>query len=211
MDCFPADKIVVGVLAGGRSRRFGRDKAAFEVNGRPLLHHLVRRIQRAGLRTIVVGRRRDRTVPDEVACLPDALPGHGPLSGLHALLSSLAPDERAFLLPCDLPFFQPELISQAVRHLFPDDQALLLRDAHGPQPTCGFYSPECLPILEDCLRRNDNIVWALLDRIPHRFLSLPEVLPGASQWLLFNLNSTEDEQLFWKLYPEHAHLFEMGD
>ena len=204
---FPRDKIVVGLLAGGRSRRFGRDKLALPVDGVPLLHHLVSRVQRAGFRVVVLGKPVGVAPPPGAEMLPDRLPGHGPLGGLHTLLAGLAPYERAFLLPADLPFFDPSLIEAMRRHLHPDDVALLVLDRHGPQPACGFYAPACLPVLEDRLRHNDNIIWALLNRVPYRLLPVSELLPDADPHLLFNLNRPEDEALFWRLAEERKSLF----
>ena len=204
---FPRHKTAVGLLAGGRSRRFGRDKLALAVEGLPLLHHLVFRLQDAGYRVVVLGHPTETSPPAGVETLPDRLPGHGPLSGLHSLLSVLREDERGFLLPADLPFFDPALVDSLRAHLHPDDFALILRDQHGPQPACGLYAPRCLPILEDRLRHNDNIVWALLYRVPYRLISLYEALPEADPELLFNLNSPEDERRFWQLYQTRPPLF----
>ncbi len=201
------DKVVVGLLAGGRSRRFGRDKLALQVHGLPLLHHLVFRVQRAGFRVVILGQPVGVEPPAGVPTLPDRLPGHGPLGGLHTLLSMLAPDQRGFLLPADLPFFDPALIEAMRSHLHASDSALLLLDAHGPQPACGFYAPACLPVLEDCLNRNDNIIWALLNRVPYRLLPVSELLPNADPHLLFNLNRPEDEALFWRLVDDREPLF----
>jgi molybdenum cofactor guanylyltransferase len=67
------------VLAGGRSRRMGRDKALLEWQGLTLLDHAIARFKDAGcVRTIVSGDR------PEHGGLQDAYPDSGPLGGLHA-------------------------------------------------------------------------------------------------------------------------------
>ena len=45
------------VLAGGRSLRMGRDKARVELGGRPLLEHMLKKLQALGLRASVAGLR----------------------------------------------------------------------------------------------------------------------------------------------------------
>ncbi len=67
------------VLAGGRSRRMGRDKALLEWQGRTLLDHAIARFRDAGFKTVVVSGDRP-----EHGGLRDLYPDAGPLSGLHA-------------------------------------------------------------------------------------------------------------------------------
>ncbi|EXX85481.1 molybdopterin guanine dinucleotide synthase [Paenibacillus darwinianus] len=111
------------ILAGGRSRRMGRDKALLDVGGKPLLAVLVGRM--AGIcEAIVVSagdeeraakyrQALDGHVPDgAMACVSfvvDRYAGCGPLAGLHAGLSEL-PDGYAFLIGCDMPLLSEPLV-----------------------------------------------------------------------------------------------------
>ena len=103
------------VLAGGRSTRFGEDKLAVEVDGRPLLHRAVGVV--AGVVdevVIVVGAGRpepslpaDLRVPVVVA--HDAVAGLGPLAGLAAGLA-VASHPHALLVGGDQPSLQPDVL-----------------------------------------------------------------------------------------------------
>lgn len=203
-------KPTVGILAGGRSRRFGRDKALFPINGTPLLLHLVSRFQRSGFRVIVAGRRYADILPSDVTVVCDVYPERGPLGGIHAILRQAMPAGTVFVVPCDLPFFDPRLVVAAYERWHEEDWALLLRDDFGPQPTIGLYSARCLRVADACLRRGENIVWALLWRVPHRFVSVGELLPGADPEMLFNLNSPEDGDKFRWLLRSREHWFRSG-
>ena len=91
----PALDDVTGiVLAGGRSARFGSDKLALELDGRPLLHHAIAAVAAVAGRIIVV------TAPDAEPSLPaelanrivvvhDPEPFGGPLVGLGAALAAV--------------------------------------------------------------------------------------------------------------------------
>jgi molybdopterin-guanine dinucleotide biosynthesis protein A len=91
----PALDDVTGiVLAGGRSARFGSDKLALELDGRPLLHHAIAAVAAVAGRIIVV------TAPDAEPPLPaelanrivvvhDPEPFGGPLVGLGAALAAV--------------------------------------------------------------------------------------------------------------------------
>jgi molybdenum cofactor guanylyltransferase len=74
------------VLAGGESRRMGRDKALVEVDGEPLWKRQVGVLQAAGAGRVVLVRRRDQEAVNFPGCLFDSFAGCGPLAGIHAAL-----------------------------------------------------------------------------------------------------------------------------
>ncbi|MFO7566166.1 MAG: molybdenum cofactor guanylyltransferase [Enhygromyxa sp.] len=94
------------VLAGGASRRMGRDKASIELDGRPLLAHVIELLARR-CAPILVSARPGQEVPEiagiELWRVDDPVPDAGPLVGLHAALERLAAGgvERAYLGSCD--------------------------------------------------------------------------------------------------------------
>lgn len=112
------------VLAGGRSTRFGGDKLATEVGGRPLLHLAIDAV--AGVVdevVVVVGADApepalppDLLVPLHLA--RDAVAGQGPLAGLAAGLAA-ASHPLALLVGGDQPALQPALLRELVRRLTP--------------------------------------------------------------------------------------------
>jgi molybdopterin-guanine dinucleotide biosynthesis protein A len=75
------------VLAGGESRRMGRDKAQVEVDGEPLWMRQVGALRAAGAERVVVARRRGQEPIAYADCCLDAFEGCGPLAGIHAALA----------------------------------------------------------------------------------------------------------------------------
>ena len=98
-----AMKLLGAILAGGRSRRFGSDKAVALLHGRPLIEHALAALARQADAVIVCGREWGDWVPDRPG------PGLGPLGGLNAALYAAA--ERGFdavlSAPCDVPALPP--------------------------------------------------------------------------------------------------------
>jgi molybdopterin-guanine dinucleotide biosynthesis protein A len=106
------------VLAGGRSRRFGRDKLAEEYGGRPLLQHPVSRLLEVCDRVVVV-LAPDAAEPPMPAGAPvefarDAIEGEGPLRGLSAGLE-VADAEWIVLAGGDMPDLQPPVLREMLR------------------------------------------------------------------------------------------------
>ena len=71
------------VLAGGRSSRFGRDKLAEPLDGRPLLHHAIDAVRPFATEIVVVAAPDGSPVlPAGVLVTHDAVAFEGPLAGL---------------------------------------------------------------------------------------------------------------------------------
>jgi molybdopterin-guanine dinucleotide biosynthesis protein A len=106
------------VLAGGRSRRFGRDKLAELREGHPLLHHPVQRLFDVCDEVIVVlsPDADDPPMPSgvRVTFARDADPDRGPLAGVAAgLRASLA--KRAVVAGGDMPDLQTGVLREMLR------------------------------------------------------------------------------------------------
>jgi molybdopterin-guanine dinucleotide biosynthesis protein A len=110
------------VLAGGRSTRFGGDKLAVEIGGRPLLHLAIEAV--AGVVdevVVVVGHEMPAPqlpagLPASVVVARDAVTGQGPLAGLAAGLA-VASHPLALLVGGDQPALQPPLLRRLLRRL----------------------------------------------------------------------------------------------
>jgi len=90
------------VLAGGQSRRMGRDKAFIEINGRPLLQVAVDALTSAGADPIiVVGGDDDGISRLGLQHVADLWPGEGPLGAIITALNAVEADLVA-VLSCDL-------------------------------------------------------------------------------------------------------------
>ena len=106
------------VLAGGASRRLGRDKAFVEVGGRPLVAVAVDALLGAGAAEVLAvggdGGRLGR-LPGVVPVADDH-PGDGPLGGILTALRHAACDVVA-VLSCDLPAVSPDAVRAVIAGL----------------------------------------------------------------------------------------------
>ncbi|MGK2284557.1 molybdenum cofactor guanylyltransferase [Pedomonas sp. V897] len=104
------------ILAGGESRRFGRDKAEARLAGKRLLDHVAGQLAPQVDALVVVGgpaRAGYDALPDRPA------PGLGPLGGLNAALHEAARRGLAWVLtaPCDAARLPPDLAERLMRGL----------------------------------------------------------------------------------------------
>jgi molybdenum cofactor guanylyltransferase len=92
------------LLAGGQSRRMGRDKATILFRGKPLWQIQLDLLHKLQPTEIFVSARTDPTWrPQDLRFVPDEPPSRGPLSGLTATLVRIL-SSHVFVLAIDMPF-----------------------------------------------------------------------------------------------------------
>ena len=183
------------ILAGGRSRRLGRDKAVEPFGGQPLIGRVISLVQSLTDEIVVsvADSARAQALPlDEghrVAV--DIYPESGSLGGIYAGLNA-ARSEWGLVVACDMPFLN--------RQLF--EYMITLRDGHDavvpmpgdfPEPTHALYSRDCLPHIEARLRAGNLKISGFFDDVRVRYVGEDEVQrfdPDLNSF--FNVNSPED-------------------
>jgi molybdopterin-guanine dinucleotide biosynthesis protein A len=177
---------VVGVvLAGGRGRRIGGDKAIVELEGRPLALYPLEALHEVCDEVAVVAKR-DTLLPPlsglaDLWIEPDE-PRH-PLTGVaHAL--ALAGGRPVLVVAVDLPLIDAATL-RAIAQTDPGEAAAVVPRVHGRlQPLCALYTPAALDGLSafDANARATDIVVSL---------GVREVEP-ADPMAFYNVNRPED-------------------
>ena len=140
------------ILAGGRSSRYGRDKLAEPIGGRPMLDLAIDAV-RAVASDVVVVTAPDggREVPVGVVVARDATAFEGPLAGLAAGLQALDPaNARAVVVGGDMPALQPTVLGRLLDHLAAADVAVL-EDDEGQRPLPMAIRPISVRLIVDRL------------------------------------------------------------
>ncbi|MEE2828219.1 MAG: molybdopterin-guanine dinucleotide biosynthesis protein B [Myxococcota bacterium] len=142
------------LLAGGASRRMGRDKAWLEFGGQLLLPRLAGQIlPLCSGGVIVVRRSPDQALPelpDGVRVADDLLPEHAALGGLYTGLA-LAPTPHVFLAGCDMPLLSTDLVGWLAGQAPARADVLLPVSEGRPQPVHAIYSHHCLAAIKEAL------------------------------------------------------------
>jgi molybdopterin-guanine dinucleotide biosynthesis protein A len=108
-----ADRARAFVLAGGRSERFGTDKARFVVQGVPMLLRVAQALSSTGFTVTLVSR--DDSLGDLGLPILVEPPGPiHPLSGVLAALIGVGPTGIALIAPCDLPWLDAESVATLI-------------------------------------------------------------------------------------------------
>ncbi len=178
------------ILAGGQSRRMGRDKLRLTAGGETLLDRALRRYGEVFPRVLVsvAGPEKYPELGDRR--IFDRFPGAGPLAGLHAALD--AAGEDVFLTGADMPYSSPEK-ALLLASLCGEHDACVLTDESGRwEPLFGFYRQRLLPEAGALLSGGKRSMAALLSSVSLREVRLEELGEGADSLLLRNVNRPED-------------------
>ncbi len=171
------------ILAGGESRRMGRNKALIErPDGTRQLDHIIA-LARSISDDIIVSTNDPSIVPASIPHLPDLNPGDGPLGALTAFHAA-HPGEPVMLIGCDL-FLLDEITLRELIDLR-DTTAMATcyanRIDHHPEPLCTIYESPALAKIREKLDANDRCARHFLESLsPHILkLSHPAAIDNAN-------------------------------
>ena len=160
------------ILAGGKSRRMGRDKRTLRVGNRTLLSHTKAALSEAGWKARVVA--------------DDLKPGLGPLGGIATAFRKTT-HSRVLFVGCDMPFLSDELLRQFFDEAVSGVGSIFTRNAKG----MGFpflLHRDDLKIVEQQIAKGALSLQGLARRLAAR-----EWEPSVRiERQLFNINTPDD-------------------
>lgn len=135
------------VMAGGRSARFGRDKAAINIAGQTLLDRTVRLLAEVvdSVYVSINPEQADDALRNQYALLIDDQKDSGPMAGLLAA-HRRAPEHAWFALACDMPLLDLATLRELVGQRDAARAATVFSSPvdGGPEPLCAIYEPDTL-------------------------------------------------------------------
>jgi molybdopterin-guanine dinucleotide biosynthesis protein A len=141
------------VLAGGRSKRMGRDKASLSMNGKALVTHVVE-LTKQVCSQVFISLRPGQEDTLKTA-LGGAMPIHdqygeiGPLGGILSALNAY-PDTPWLVLAVDLPHLDRHTLEYLIMHRDSGKPFTAYRGRDDlPEPLCAIYEPQSRAILMD--------------------------------------------------------------
>jgi len=178
------------VLAGGKSRRLGRDKAAVAVGGTPLLARMVS-LARLFCPTVAVAGRDPSPLVGDAPWFLDEIPGLGPMGGIITALERYKCP--LLVLSCDLPKLDEKTLETLMDawRLKPGHAVMttfLQQDTGYIEALVSVYEPQAAPLLKDaaregCLKLSRAVPPGLRHHVPY----IPD--PSGP---FFNVNTQED-------------------
>jgi len=186
-----AGGITAIVLAGGRSRRLGFDKALLRLGHETLLEATVRKVAILSDEVIVAGGGLFPYRLPNVRLVADIYRGCGPLAGIHAGLVA-ASHFHSLVVACDMPFLNLALLRYMVERA-PGYDVVIPRLDDKLEPLHAVYSKHCLGPIERLLERRDFKIIRFFPEVQVCYLEKDEIERFDPKHLsFFNINTVED-------------------
>lgn len=163
----------IAILAGGQSRRMGTDKSFVQLNGKPLLQHVIERVSALRLPIVLIANDREKYREFGLTVIADVIPNAGSLGGIYTAVQH-GDAEHTLCVACDMPFLNPALL----RHLL--DQATgvdaVVPFVDGTAHTLhAVYRRTCLSVMREQVMRGDLTIRRLFPQMTTRFVSADEL------------------------------------
>ena len=185
------------LLAGGKSRRMGRDKASMRIGDSDLNQaEQGAELLKPFCREVVVSLRGGQESPIRqsmrIAVIEDCFEAVGPLAGILSAFDH-EPNSAWLVIACDLPFLNREVIAyllsarNADSPVFPFTAYQSSTDGL-PEPVCAVYEPSAFPILRRHYEEDHSCPRRILIDEHCRLIPLPQ----GHEHTLANINTPED-------------------
>jgi molybdopterin-guanine dinucleotide biosynthesis protein A len=183
------------VLAGGESRRLGRNKALLRIGGQTLIERVVDCVAPMSAEVVVVvaspSQGAELPLPPGVRVVTDRYPGCGSLGGIYTGLDA-SREPWVLLVACDMPFLNPRLLRRLMAMRRGVD-AVVPRLGGQPEPLHAVYSKTCLEPMERMLRARELKIAPLFEAVRVRYVdeeTIDRIDPSHRSF--FNVNSPAD-------------------
>ena len=161
------------VLAGGSSKRFGRNKAFEKIDGIPLIERVVTVMKSVFQRLIIITNTPEEYAYLQIPMYKDVVEGFGPLAGILTGLLNI-PCGYGFFAACDMPYLNQALIRYLIKIRNSYD-VIVPRVPEGLEPLHAIYNKRCLSVIRDAIDARQHQIHRFFPRVTVRYLDPDEM------------------------------------
>lgn len=197
------NNLLGAILAGGQSKRMGKDKLFLELNNKKLIEHTIDKVKKY-LKKIVIITNQDNEFffKNNLTTVKDCIEGQlGPLVGILTAMKwakeNLSKCSWIATFPCDTPFFPESIIKNFIEESEKKESLILCASSHGRKHNIfGLWSLDLYDKLKDDLinkkvRKVQD--WTEKNKIKNLEFKFKDYDP------FFNINTEEDLEFAKKL------------
>lgn len=175
------------ILAGGKSKRFGRDKAFVYINDKPFIEVSVAKLSKVFDEILIVVNNRNKKDFEYLGIniVTDIIPEKGPMGGIHTGLIN-SKSEYNFITACDMPFLNEETIKDIICDVRGYD-TVVPRTGNRLHPLYAVYSKKCIPVLEENIKNNKLKLIDVLNELKTKYIDIKK-----EEKSFINVNTKED-------------------
>jgi molybdopterin-guanine dinucleotide biosynthesis protein A len=185
-------KDVTGViLAGGKSSRYGTNKALAKINGISLIENVIRVMGSLFQDLVLITNTPDEYAFLELPMYEDLIKGLGPMGGIYTALNSIK-NHAGFFVACDMPSLNPALIRHMVE--IRGDFDVVVPEISGKMEALhALYAGRCIPAIKRLIDLHEYQTIRFFSEVSVRHVKESEVRrfdPELNSF--FNVNRPEE-------------------
>jgi molybdopterin-guanine dinucleotide biosynthesis protein A len=187
------------ILAGGKNARMGREKAYLRIGERTIIEEQSDALSRIFDEIIIVANSQNYFENIDVKVVTDIIPDSGPLGGLYSGLA-VSSNIHSFLLACDMPFINLQLIDYMINQIGENDIVIPV-SSKGIETLFAVYSLNCLETIRRQVEFKNLKLLDILTFFKVRYISQEEVEKfDPKEFSFFNVNSPKDYEEALKIW-----------
>ena len=189
------NNILAVVLAGGKSKRFGRDKSQVKLGNKILIDYILSEIIDLYKDILIVTNEPIKFLnSDKISITSDIKKGLGPLGGVFSAMRWVKDNRKNYkwisTFPIDTPFFKKEHLSKFYKKINLDKSNLFFMKSKNTRHNIfGLWSLELFEKLEVALKRGDRKVELWANEIGVKTIDFEH---ENNKDPFFNINTEED-------------------
>lgn len=189
------------ILGGGKSRRFGRDKALMSLDGQRIIDLLLGTLGGLFSQIFFISNVRDKFHGVDITTVADEIPNQGPLGGIYTALGA-GNGEYCFVTACDTPFLSRDVIQALWEEIEGED--IVVPQSQGMiEPLIGFYARRCRDDIATALRKGQRQIRSFWVDRDVRLVNLDDRFsPEYLQKAFWNINTAADYTIARKWFQE---------
>jgi molybdopterin-guanine dinucleotide biosynthesis protein A len=183
------------VLAGGRSLRYGRNKALELFKGKRLIDRALEDLGAFCAPVLVIANDLEAYRGIRATLVQDIVPHQGPLGGIYTALL-FSPGDWIFVKATDMPFLVPELAAMMCEARDEScDVVVPVRNGFY-EPLLALYHRRCIPSVAEAIEREERQIVRFYKKVKVKELAESEWRSVDPDALSFrNVNTPEDMEL----------------
>lgn len=174
------------ILAGGKSSRFGTNKAITMFQDKTMLMHSVDLLRKFSDQILISGYREEYAGLG-IPCIKDEYPGIGPIGGICTALAA-SPVDVNIIVTCDMPLVTPDMIARLLLEHRPGKITTFEREGNDIYPFPGIYEKIHLPVLREQIRSHDYLIRNVIEKVGGNPVSLHQ----SEKQCMSNINTQDD-------------------
>ncbi len=186
--------VSIAILAGGQSKRMGRDKAFLEVGGVPTIERIIAQVQPLTNDLFISTNFPEKYKPLGLRTVTDIYPHKATLGGIYSAIEA-AYHYHVLIVACDMPFLNSALLGYLI-NLAPTAEIIAPLTGTHPETLHTIYSKPCLPVIKPRLLANQLRVLDFFAEVTVHYVSSNEIAkfdPIGTSFI--NMNSPADWQI----------------